>query len=64
VQKGASREIKPLSPQDHPDIAAALEVVDLEEGPARTIKMKPPTSPPQPRSISAVVVTVPAASTR
>jgi hypothetical protein len=34
VQKGASREIKPLSPQDHPDIAAALEVVDLEEGPA------------------------------
>jgi hypothetical protein len=29
-----SREIKPLSPQDHPDIAAALEVVDLEEGPA------------------------------
>lgn len=34
VQKGASREIKALSPQDHPDIAAALEVVDLEEGPA------------------------------
>jgi len=33
VQKGASREIKPLSPQDHSDIAA-LEVVDLEEGPA------------------------------
>jgi hypothetical protein len=33
VQKGASRKIKPLSPQDHPDIAAALEVVDLE-GPA------------------------------
>jgi hypothetical protein len=28
VQKGASREIKPLSPQDHPDIAAALEVFD------------------------------------
>jgi hypothetical protein len=29
VQKGASREIKPISPQDHPDIAAAMEVVDL-----------------------------------